>query len=85
MTQRHSSRRDALRLLGTGALLMSPLMTMAQAPKALAIDVYKSPTCGCCEGWVKHLRDNGFTVATHDVEDTGVYRKKYGIPERFGS
>jgi hypothetical protein len=54
---------------------------MAQAPKLLAIDVYKSPTCGCCEDWVKHLRDS-FTVATHDVEDTGVYRKKYGIPDR---
>ena len=82
------SRRHALRTLGAGALLRSPLASLtarAQSPKALKIDVYKSPTCGCCEDWVKHLRDNGFTVATHDVEDTGVYRKKYGIPERFGS
>ena len=82
---RRQSRRHALRTLGAGALLLSPLMAAAQAPKALAIDVYKSPTCGCCEDWVKHLRDNGFTVATHDVDDTGLYRKKSGIPERFGS
>lgn len=85
------SRRDVLRGIGAGALLLSPLAALAQSakapgsPKPLKIDVYKTATCGCCEDWVKHLRDNGFTVATHDVEDTGIYRTKYGIPERFGS
>ena len=79
------SRRDVLRKLGAGALMLSPLMAAAQAPKPLAIDVYKTATCGCCEDWVKHLRANGFTVTTHDVEDTGAYRTKYGIPDRFGS
>ncbi len=85
MTERRQSRRAVLRALGVGALALSPLVAAAQARKPLTIDVYKTATCGCCEDWVKHLRDNGFTVATHDVEDTGVYRKKFGIPERFGS
>jgi hypothetical protein len=79
------SRRTALFALGSGALMMSPLASLAQAPRPLAIDVYKTATCGCCEDWVKHLRDNGFTVTTHDVEDTAPYRTKFGIPERFGS
>lgn len=82
------------RFLGTlGALALGTLAvgvlgpvaeTFAQA-KPLAIDVYKSPLCGCCEDWVKHLRANGFTVTVHAVEDTGVYRKRFGMPERFGS
>ncbi|MEN7530061.1 MULTISPECIES: DUF411 domain-containing protein [unclassified Cupriavidus] len=79
------TRRDALRTLGAGALMLSPLVATAQSAKPLAIVVYKTPTCGCCGDWVKHLQDNGFTVTTHDVEDTGPYRQKYGIPERFGS
>jgi len=80
-----ADRRNFLRILGAGSLTMSPLLAAAQSPRPLTIDVYKSPTCGCCEDWVKHLRANGFAVSTHDVEDTGVYRTKYGIPDRFGS
>ncbi|MGO4302557.1 DUF411 domain-containing protein [Cupriavidus sp. RAF12] len=79
-------RRHFLRTLGAGALALSPITSaLAQASRPLAIDVYKSPTCGCCEDWVKHLRTNGFAVTTHDVEDTGVYRARYGMPDRFGS
>jgi hypothetical protein len=52
----------------------------AAAPK---IQVYKTPTCGCCGNWVKHLRANGFEVAVQEVEDTGVYRRKFGVPEKL--
>jgi hypothetical protein len=66
--------------------------TLAAVPMALAvrlfaatprIQVFKTPTCGCCGNWVKHLRANGFDVAVADVEDTGVYRRKYGVPEKL--
>lgn len=33
------------------------------------VEVWKSPTCGCCGGWVEHMRANGFTVEVHDVAD----------------
>lgn len=82
-------RRSFLRALALGVVSAGALApvagALAQAARLLAIDVYKSPLCGCCEDWVKHLRSNGFTVTVHDVEDTGVYRKRFGMPERFGS
>ncbi|AEI76675.1 metal-binding protein [Cupriavidus necator N-1] len=82
-------RRSFLRALALGVVSAGALApvagALAQAARPLAIDVYKSPLCGCCEDWVKHLRSNGFTVTVHDVEDTGVYRKRFGMPERFGS
>ena len=28
--------------------------------------VHKTPTCGCCKMWVKHMEKNGFTVNTKD-------------------
>ncbi len=50
---------------------------------ATKIQVYKTPTCGCCGNWVKHLRANGFEVSVQEVEDTGVYRRKFGVPEKL--
>lgn len=41
--------------------------------------VYKSPACGCCKDWVKHLRDHGFTVKTQDVADVTPIKAKHGV------
>lgn len=32
-----------------------------------ALEVWKSPTCGCCGKWVKHMKDSGYDVTTRDV------------------
>lgn len=48
------------------------------------VEVYKSPTCGCCDKWVDHLRDNGFTVNTHDVGNKEA-RARAGISPTLGS
>ena len=47
--------------------------------------VYKTATCGCCSKWVDHLKAAGFAVKVEVVPDTGVYRKKLGVPERLAS
>ena len=33
---------------------------------SLELLVHKTPTCGCCKMWVKHMEENGFTVNTKD-------------------
>lgn len=48
-------------------------------------EVFKSPYCGCCKKWVEHLRQNGFQVKTHDVNDVPAVRKQMGMPDRLGS
>ncbi len=61
-------------------------VTVATIPNpALAAEfvVYKSPTCGCCKGWVEHLRMNGHTVITKDMDDLDVIKKIAGVPERL--
>jgi len=55
----------------------------AQAPKP--VEVFKSPLCGCCGKWVEHLRQNGFEVRTHDVDDVRASREKLGMPDRLAS
>ena len=64
-------------------VMLSASAAFAQgAPK---VDVFKSPSCGCCGGWVEHMRQNGFQVTTHDVADVPAERKKLGMPDRLGS
>ena len=48
------------------------------------VDVWKSPTCGCCKDWVSHLESNGFKVRTHDEGNTDA-RQRLGMPLRYGS
>ncbi|WP_019142708.1 DUF411 domain-containing protein [Noviherbaspirillum massiliense] len=74
-------RRIFLQAVAAGAIGLH----LGAAEAAPVVDVYKSATCGCCEGWVKHLRDNGFTVKAHDVANPEDYRKKYGMPQSLGS
>ena len=70
-------------LLGLAA---SPLLhAVPSMAAARSILVYKNPSCGCCSGWVEHLKSAGFSVATKDVVDTAPERKRLGLPERFSS
>jgi len=45
-----------------------------------AVVVYKSPTCGCCNGWIEHLRAAGFTVDARDVNDLMSVKLDAGVP-----
>ena len=65
------------------ALALFAGASLAQA--AERVEVFKSPYCGCCEEWVKHMRKAGFDVVTRDVNDISAARKMAGMPERFGS
>ncbi|MEO1131540.1 MAG: DUF411 domain-containing protein [Cyanobacteria bacterium J06639_1] len=41
---------------------------------------FRSPTCGCCKGWVEHMRAEGFTVDDQIVEDISAKKTELGIP-----
>ena len=57
----------------------------ALAQSAATVEVFKSPSCVCCGKWVEHLRQNGFQVQTHDVNDIRATRKQLGMPDQLGS
>ena len=46
----------------------------------LEATVYKSPTCGCCTGYVEFLREHGVTVTAVDTNDLTQVKADYGIP-----
>lgn len=50
-----------------------------------SIVVYKTPTCGCCNGWIEHLREAGFEVEARDVRDLMSVKLDVGVPTDLSS
>ena len=55
--------------------------TVAQGP---LVEVWKSPTCGCCKDWVEHLQASGFRTQVHELGNTAM-RARLGIAQELGS
>src|SRR5690606_2073968 len=47
--------------------------------QALAYDLYKSPTCGCCELWQDHLDASAFAATVHHPQDLDGVKRQLGI------
>jgi len=69
------------RLLGLAAVFLLFSTGTGAAEPAGTITVYKSPTCGCCNGWVDYLRDNGFNVETHNTDKLTDLKAKLGLTD----
>lgn len=74
------TRRSLIAGLGATALAGSVVATEA-LPE---IAVMKDPTCGCCEKWITHLREEGFTVAVTDGPVTPL-KVRLGVPRELSS
>lgn len=85
------ARRRALRALAHTAAVLAVAPATLAVGEALAqqklpeVEVWKSPTCGCCNDWIKHLEDNGFKVKAVNVPDSRHVRAKFGMPAKLGS
>jgi hypothetical protein len=73
-------------VLAASAALALGMVPGARAQQGLPpVTVYKSPTCGCCGEWVKHMQASGFRVETREVADVTPIRRKYGVPDELSS
>jgi len=79
-----SSRRQFVLALTYGTLALNLALPGRAAAESLSIRVWKSPTCGCCKDWIKHLEANGFDVTSYDTGNSEA-RARLGMPARFGS
>ena len=65
----HGKSRRALLTASGAVALLGPGLLRAQT-QPLHMEVWKSPSCGCCKEWIKHVESNGFRVTVHDVGNT---------------
>lgn len=67
------------------ALAPLAVLACAQGTAAATLTVTKTATCGCCGGWVEHMKKAGFTVVVRDVEDVTPTAQRLGVPDALRS
>jgi hypothetical protein len=69
-------------IIAAGAVWMAPPRV---APEDADVVVYKTATCGCCNKWVDHLRENNLSVSVVNVRETQSTQQRLGVPATLGS
>jgi hypothetical protein len=59
--------------------------TRSQEPDISVLDVYKSPSCGCCVSWVAHIEENGLKATTHNRDNLSKLKTEMGIKPEYRS
>ena len=77
-----TSRRS---ILGFGLAVAAAPLASTGAAQGTPIEVWKDVTCGCCEGWVQHMRAAGFQATVHDVSDLAAIKSVRGVPRALQS
>lgn len=76
-----TTRLPALVAVSVLWLGLAGTVVAAEDAAAIHLDVYKSPTCGCCVKWMDHLAQSGFSTTAH----IGTLDQDFGVPARYGS
>ena len=63
-------------------IVLMPLAVLGELP---IVEVYKSPTCGCCVKWANHLKSHGFVVKSFDVQNVGLIKLEHRLPRHLVS
>jgi hypothetical protein len=74
-----------LRTMLLCAVLLSLILYWNAYAATPEITVFKDPTCQCCDGWIAHLRANGFQVSVKEIDGPALreLKQKYAIPSTF--
>ena len=77
--------RRIARIIATIGITAAAFAFLMPASHAEDIAVYKTPWCGCCDTWVDHLRENGFSVSVTDMDDLTPIKRQQGVPAALQS
>ena len=47
--------------------------------------VHKTPSCGCCKQWIKHLEKDGFSISIKDHQSLQEIKESYQIKSEYRS
>ena len=78
------SRRIATGLMLSLLLIVSGVRA-EQAGELPLVKVWKTPTCGCCGKWVKHMQAAGFRVEVTDIDNVEPIKTANGVPLSLAS
>lgn len=52
---------------------------------APVVNLYKSPSCGCCTEWSSILEDKGYQVEVHKQDQWNTVKQQHGLPAELVS
>ena len=63
----------------------APVITPPSA--RVVMEVFKSPTCGCCKAWVERMKAAGFDTKVTDLSEASLQKSKtrLGVTENLAS
>jgi hypothetical protein len=77
-----SSGWSRRKILGLSVLAFATQFGLARAQSA-GISVFRDPSCGCCGGWVDHLKQAGYSLTVEEHSDLDPIKRRLGIPEEL--
>lgn|SRR5690625_1949470 len=66
-------------LSGSGPSFADAAVNKVATSKPIALDVYKDANCGCCNDWIHHANERGFTTRGHDIKNLYQFKLSKGI------
>jgi hypothetical protein len=79
----YATRRSVL--TGISSVLLIAPLNFPSAQSLPKITVTKDPTCGCCAGWVDHLRASGFVAEVIETAEINRVKVRLGVPQELAS
>ena len=85
------SKPITLLVLSISIFLIFSFITNKQDALAISktskynVEVFKTPSCGCCYGYVLFLEEEKFKVKQTDMRSLHLIKKKYNIPLKMQS
>jgi hypothetical protein len=79
------SRRSALGVMSFAAFAATATNVVHATSHFPSMEVFLSPTCGCCKAWVAHVEKAGFMVRVTEARDLAARKRAAGVPDALRS
>lgn len=71
--------------LGAAVFVSMTGTACAQTPRSRNLTVFKTPTCACCDAWIAHMQEAGFTTTITVLPSLQSVRSSRGMPDALAS
>lgn len=71
--------------VGAAGLIGMTGTACAQTRSSKNLTVFKTPTCACCDAWIAHMREAGFSTTITILSSLQSVRSSRGLPDALAS
>ncbi len=80
-----TGKAAAFILISTAGLAIITNHSAAQSLDGIALNVYKEETCGCCVGWIEHMKEHSFESSIFHPKNLNSVKAELGIKTEWQS